>query len=75
MSLGRRARTLAAIQERSGRPVIAVRREYAPEPAGEFHVEAQRLGVGSFFSVPDAAHAVDTLLRWRERREGLPEIL
>ncbi|MEZ4554657.1 MAG: CoA-binding protein [Dehalococcoidia bacterium] len=69
------ARTLAAIQERTGRPVIAVRREYAPEPAGDFHVEAQRLGLAAFFSVPAAAHTVDTLLRWRERREDLPEIL
>ena len=68
------ARFLANVQDESSRPVIAVRREYAPEPAGVFHVEAQRLGLGTFFSVPEAARAVELLLQWRARREGLPTL-
>ncbi len=68
------ARFLAELQEQSGRPVIGIRREYAAEPAGVFHEEAQRLGLGTFYSVPEAARAVQLLLLWRKRREGLPEL-
>jgi acyl-CoA synthetase (NDP forming) len=68
------ARALARLQEETGRPVVAIRREYAAEPAGVFHEEAQRLGLGTFFSVPDAARAVQRMLQWRAYREGLPEL-
>jgi acyl-CoA synthetase (NDP forming) len=68
------ARTLAQLQEETGRPIVAIRREYAPEPAGDFHQEAQRHGLGTFYSVPDAARAVQRMLDWHAYREGLPEL-
>jgi acyl-CoA synthetase (NDP forming) len=67
---------LADLQERSGAPMVVVRRghEFDPESAIAFQQEAYVRNLGSFFTVPRAARTVDLLLEWRERREGLPEI-
>lgn len=75
-----RARTLieeiATVQARTGTAVISVRRGRGgdPEAAHEFLLEAYRRGVAVFPSVGRAARTLGTLLQWRARREGMPEI-
>ena len=70
------AQELAELQDASGRPFVVVRRgrEFNPEATLAFQEAAYQHGLGAFPSVPRAARAVEMLLQWRARREGLPEL-
>ena len=39
-----------------------------------FYQEAYRAGVGTYPTVARAARAIALVLRWRERRQGLPAL-
>jgi acyl-CoA synthetase (NDP forming) len=62
------------LQQRTGRPLLIVRRARDANRNEGFTVQSYRRGVAVFPSVPRAAHAVAQLLAWHERREGLPEL-
>jgi acyl-CoA synthetase (NDP forming) len=62
------------LQDRSGRPLLIVRRARDANRNSGFTVQAYRRGVAVFPSVPRAARAVAQLLAWHERRAGLPEL-
>ncbi len=71
------ARTPAALQAAPNKrlryhvPIALILREANIEDAGE---PAYERGVAVFPSLERAARAVATLLEWRRRREGLPEL-
>ena len=62
---------LVRISKRSGVPIALVLREDSIEEAGR---PAYQRGIGVFPTLERAARAVATLLEWRKRREGLPEL-
>jgi acyl-CoA synthetase (NDP forming) len=62
------------LQDRTGRPLLIVRRARDANRSNGFTVQAYRRGVAVFPSVPRAARAVAQLLAWHERRVGLPEL-
>ena len=62
---------LASIGERTGVPMAMVLREGQIEEAG---VDALTHGVAVFPTIERAARAVATLIEWRRRREGLPDL-
>lgn len=73
---GRIVHQFADLQEEAaGRPIVGVRQSrLGAQRDDEILSEAYGRGLGIFPSVPRAARAVQLLLEWRARREGLPEI-
>ena len=65
------AEELSAIQDEHQAPIVLVLREAQIEDAGEI---AHERGVAMFPSIERAARAASTILEWRRRREGLPEL-
>ena len=65
------AEELSAIQDEHHAPMVLVLREAHIEDAGEI---AHERGVAMFPSIERAARAASTILEWRRRREGLPEL-
>ena len=65
------AEELSAIQDEHQAPIVLVLREAEIEDAGEI---AHERGVAMFPSIERAARAASTILEWRRRREGLPEL-
>ena len=65
---------LAALQERTGTPVvIAARRDVGQIPEEALRLAYER-GVGVFASPLSAGRAAGLLLQWRAQREGLPPL-
>ena len=62
---------LSSIGDAHGVPMAMILREGRIEEAGE---HAQKRGVAIFPSIERAARAVSTVLEWRRRREGMPDI-
>ncbi len=68
---------VARLQEKSGVPFVGIMSRGsgagngAGDPAAELAFER---GLAVFPTVQRAAQAISTLLRWRERREGLPDL-
>ncbi len=70
----RAIKELAALQERTGTPiVIAARRDVGQIPEDALRLAYER-GVAVFPSPLSAGRAVGLLLRWRRDREGLPPL-
>lgn len=70
---------LARLQRKSERPVMVVDRGWSPmggeEALPALLQAAYESGVGIYPSMERAARAVELLLTWRRRREGLPAII
>ncbi|MSQ30227.1 MAG: hypothetical protein EXR68_07060 [Dehalococcoidia bacterium] len=66
----------ARTQEETGTPIVALLRERSAtvEQMDLFYQEAYRAGVGTYPTVARAARAIALVLRWRERRQGLPAL-
>ena len=66
----------ARLQEETGTPIVALLRERSAtvEQMDLFYQEAYRAGVGTYPTVARAARAIALVLRWRERRQGLPAL-
>ena len=62
----------AAIQERSGVPIVMLHEEHR---IGDAAVHAHQRGVALLPSIERAARAVAELMDWRDVRAGLPEFL
>jgi acyl-CoA synthetase (NDP forming) len=62
---------LASISRASDVPIALILREAQVEDAG---LEAYERGIAEFPTLERAARAVATLVEWRKRREGLPEL-
>jgi acyl-CoA synthetase (NDP forming) len=69
--------TYMQTQEETGTPVVALLRDRSarPEMLDAFAQEAYRAGIGTYPTVARAARAIALVLKWRERREGLPAVI
>jgi len=68
--------TYARTQEETGTPIVALLRDrtVTPELSDVFQQEAYRAGIATYPTVARAARAISLMLRWRERRQGLPAV-
>lgn len=66
----------AETQAETGTPVVALLRDRSASrrQMDAFQQEAYRAGIGTYPTVARAARAIALVLRWRERRAGLPTI-
>ena len=72
--LQRAVEELAALQERTGKPVVvAARRDVGQIPEDALRLAYER-GVAVFPSPVSAGRAAGLLLQWRRDREGLPPL-
>lgn len=65
------AQELSGISREHGVPMALILREARLEDAGDFVHDS---GIASFPSIERAARAAASILEWRRRREGLPDI-
>ena len=69
--------TYVKTQDETGTPIVALLRERTArtEMMDIFQQEAYRAGIGTYPTVARAARVIALMLKWRERREGLPAVL
>ncbi len=73
------ANLLADLQTETGTPFVALTRsrdtsDIATKAAIAYANAAYRRGVATFDSAPRAARSIGQILKWRSRREGLPNL-
>ena len=68
------AERLATLQRETGVPYVVIMRNFSGRTADHFQREAYKRGVAVYPSIHRAARAIASVLDWRARREGLPEI-
>lgn len=68
--------TYTRTQDETGKPIVALVRDRSasPEQLDAFQQEAYRAGIATYPTVARAARAIALVLRWRERRAGLPAL-
>ncbi len=69
--------TYSRTQEETGKPIVALVRDRGAslEVSDLFQQEAYRAGIATYPTVARAARAISLMLKWRERRAGLPAVI
>ena len=69
--------TYKQTQDETGIPIVVLLRDRSarPEMLDLFQQEAYAAGIAAYPTVARAARAIALMLKWRERREGLPPVL
>lgn len=69
--------TYTRTQDETGKPIVALVRDRGAslEVSDLFQQEAYRAGIATYPTVARAARAISLMLKWRERRAGLPAVI